>query len=923
MQNNNTKDLSDLELFWQNENEKLIAYDGFSDDLGNLFDDKLNFTHSSGKSVLDFSVFDLDHICIASPAILTLNGKRHTLTLKEYAKLLVINNISPLNLRNAISIYGVIKNVAAFLNFEQERMLTPENIESFHVSFLTRVVTENRWASRLSPPAFRATYGALNFQNAQRILYSLGVEGFFDVRLTKKHIDKTLDNACRSVIAISCAEYKQGGSFNFLSLDMGQYYIDHLKRVYEKDHLFALVCQSAIKTLISQEGYENSALRPTYICEIILGTFDRVNKSNATFSRSNIHKFLNLELFRQYQNHFDKVQSVRLDNIIEVVSALGLNLRFDAIEVVRVLMLQRFYSFSANKTASDVWRDYQLSLGKTEISKNDHNDYTVDDVYKIMENVVAKHKLDKSEFDRSLKKWAKGLMNNKSDVTFKELKAQLDRVSHAMTSLIVAYTGFRKSEFGFPFSAISVHQNLDILDSAHVPFRFVLKWIVPKTCGTTKITREITSQCYLLAAQLKEVLFVPDDAPCLYIDYNKIASGKKTPHESERYIDRRVQLNWEHFVYFYQPFVDIRELERLSTLHIVALSEIEQVRFKHLSKQYDFSSARCTHLLAAKNEVQEGLRRLKACYFAGNKFKKHFKKSLIEYQKTGFITDEHHREIFTEYLSKDTQQWLRSESCHLNLKAMIDIGNEVTLDVRYPTAHAFRHIWAESVLMRYQGDIGAVVQHQFCHLDPSFFMAYLRNKEAKHLMQAARMKVLNSIVDILLCDTDKIGKEYVGGFSFFVKKAASLVEAVTDNEVRALRDRIAGRVISIQPSRFATCVPREGAESRAKCAEMGEINPHNAKPSFCLGCTNAIITSGNIAGIWATIQPFVKECLNDDIMGFMVESHLDTLHSANRRIKELAPSVKNSSSMDKILFYINEAIKSVERKLEAEKGLYE
>jgi hypothetical protein len=326
--------------------------------------------------------------------------------------------------------------------------------------------------------------------------------------------------------------------------------------------------------------------------------------------------------------------------------------------------------------------------------------------------------------------------------------------------------------------------------------------------------------------------------------------------------------------------------------------------------------------LAAKNEVQEGLRRLKACYFAGNKFKKHFKKSLIEYQKTGFITDEHHREIFTEYLSKDTQQWLRSESCHLNVKAMIDIGNEVTLDVRYPTAHAFRHIWAESVLMRYQGDIGAVVQHQFCHLDPSFFMAYLRNKEAKHLMQAARMKVLNSIVDTLLCDTDKIGKEYVGGFSFFVKKAASLVEAVTDNEVRALRDRIAGRVISIQPSRFATCVPREGAESRAKCAEMGEINPHNAKPSFCLGCTNAIITSGNIAGIWATIQPFVKECLNDDIMGFMVESHLDTLHSANRRIKELAPSVKNSS-MDKILFYINEAIKSVERKLEAEKGLYE
>lgn len=201
-------------------------------------------------------------------------------------------------------------------------------------------------------------------------------------------------------------------------------------------------------------------------------------------------------------------------------------------------------------------------------------------------------------------------------------------------------------------------------------------------------------------------------------------------------------------------------------------------------------------------------------------------------------------------------------------------------------------------------------------------MAYLRDKEPKSLIQAARMKVINSIVDTLLLDKNNIGKEYIGGFTRYVKKAVSLTHSVTTHDLLKLREQIAGRVISIQPAYFATCIPRYGGETRAKCADLGNINPQNAKPAFCLSCTNALITNGNIKGIWMTIQPFVKESLNEDVMGFMVESHLPALRSAHNRIKDLH-STENTVSVNKILALIKGAIESIEEKLKSEEAFYE
>lgn len=101
---------------------------------------------------------------------------------------------------------------------------------------------------------------------------------------------------------------------------------------------------------------------------------------------------------------------------------------------------------------------------------------------------------------------------------------------------------------------------------------------------------------------------------------------------------------------------------------------------------------------------------------------------------------------------------------------MMDIISEMLGDVRYPSPHAFRHIWAESILTRYQGDVGAVIRHQFAHLDNSFFMAYLREKDARGIITSAKQRYLNSVVELLITETEYVGEKYVGGMAKFVKR---------------------------------------------------------------------------------------------------------------------------------------------------------
>ncbi|HCH5266173.1 TPA: hypothetical protein NKY76_002887 [Vibrio parahaemolyticus] len=914
---------TELEGFLEDQNQKLLSHPAFLKENGNFFDDVFCFKDTKGSvSRLDFSIFDLPLFKINNVASINVKGNIYSLSLKEYIKLFVLSSISPKASYPVVATYKVLMHVCAFLNTQNGLLLSKDNIEDFHVSFLTQSVNKNGFSKLLSPPSFKGTYGAVKFSKVRNKLNTMGVTGLIGSDLNQRNIEKTLGNVCQSILSIGLNEYKDGGNYNFLGLELGQYYIDYMRQVYEKDYFYTLVLRKTMDSVIDQFSFERSS---TYwnrlFLDTIQGTYtpNKHDKATKTRTRTRVHEAIDRELFTQYNLNLEKTLSLNEGFIHKLVLELGLEMRFDAVEIVRVLMLQKYYPLSAHKSAEQVWQNYLNSLDKTSINNHMVSALTLNDVYTKMTQIILKEKLDKVSFMLSLKEWAFNLMGGISANNFSELSGQMERVTHAMTSLVVSWLGYRKSEFGFPLSAITVEPNVDILDNSHVPFRFKLKWLVPKTNGTTKLDREVTSQCYQVAAQLNDLFKATGDMPCLYESLG--SSLYASPSNcSTAAIELRVNANWISFVSHYQPFEDVATLDHLSTINEAELSSSEKATLKLLQAKYDLSSSRTIHILETCKEVRADLFRLRCSTIIGgsrSKIQIDFKASLVELNNTGRISNDVYAEVVEKHLSTETKNWLISESISFDRKVMADISKELLQGVRYPSPHAFRHIWAEAVLTRYQGDVGAVIRHQFCHLDDSFFMAYLRDKEPQYLIKAARITVLNSIVDILLIDSEHIGQSYLGGFSRYVKKATQLTKAVNQSELIELRQKIVGRVISIRPSHFATCVPREGAESRAKCAEFGDINPHNAKPAFCLNCTNAVITEGNLKGLWLTIQPFVKEALNEDVMGFMLEQHLPILRSGHHRIRKLK-SIKNAESVNKILHFIEKAIQNIEAKLEEE-----
>lgn len=923
----NEPEYSEFELFWQDQNRKLLANNGFDSERGDLNSDKLYIKrHGVGSVELDFTVFELPHLECDKVALINLNGNSYPLSMKQFALISVLSSVTPSSTKPAYASYSMLLHLAYFLKSSGFSELTSCNIEAFHLSYLTESVTPDGVFSRLSPMSYNGSYGAFSFINNRNAIKALGVSGVIGTSLTVRKIDNALNHACQVVLGCTLSEFKQGGSYDFLSLELGQYYVDFCRQVYESDYFYTSICHKAVTAAWEKYGLRNKKhneishiLRvfPTVIKNTYIPHEGKLGK-NYTSLNEVAHSF-NESLFDLYTEHFDKVQSLSEKNLYSVAEKLGLASRSDAVEIIRVLMLQKYYPFTASKSPESVWKAYLSSLDKTHLDSYLIRNISIEQVYEAMSHVLEKDRLDHSGFSKSLSEWFHRLTIRNPNVTYHQMNLEFERVSDAMTCLVVAWLGYRKSEFGFPLNAIHTEPNLDILDNSHVPFRFKLKWVVPKTNKVTKIDREITSQCYQVVAQLSDLFQSTEGEPCLYTSTGSHKNNAAS-NESGRYIESRVKSNWEAFVWGYLPFEEINKLSELSKKDISALDSHEQRLLNVLSKKYDLSSARSKHLLDTSKEVRRDFPRL-YCTGFGQKKQKAFKESLIEYHQSGNITNAVHKEIINKYLSEETRVWLRAPQINLDVKAMGDISNELLQGVRYPTPHAFRHIWAEAVLNRYQGDVGAVIRHQFCHLDDSFFMAYLRNKEAKDLISVARSKVLNSIIDTLIVENKEIGKKYLGGFARFVGKASHVTKAVTSSEVRALKEQISKRVISLNSSYFATCIPREGGESRAKCSELGEMNPQNAKPSFCLGCTNALITEGNLKGVWMTLQPLVKESLNEDVMGFMVQHHLPTLRSGYKRIRELQND-RNVESVSKILQFIEKAMTTIETKLAEEEDLY-
>ncbi|PML49704.1 hypothetical protein BCT76_07660 [Vibrio tasmaniensis] len=917
-----------IDSFWYDQNLKLTANPFFISDKGDVYSDTWHFKvkRNGSTTTLDFSWFDLPVFNHEFISTYLKDGYDSPLNAKEYAKLVCLSVINPTSVKYALPAYQMMLHLFAFLKENNETSLTASLLESFWTSFMARTVNQDGFVNRISTPSYRGAIDSFRFHTIRNNLKALGVVGVIDFSLTQNKIEKSLDEVCQSQYSTTLTEFKKGGSLNFLGLELGQYYVDYLNQVYQNDFLYTSVCRLVFESvdtkygMKSLDGGSSSSLREVMLTAILEGVEYKSTAHRVGINFNALTVEVKYALFEEYSKRFELVTSLKDQSIEALVIELGLCSRSDSVELIRILMLQKYLGLEGHKTPNEVWLGYLLSLDKAFLEAESLSQLSVNDVYEKMQTIVSEQRLEREQFLADIGAWATEKFSHSDNKTYQTFKAVIGISFHAMTNLVVAWTGYRQSEFGFPLSAIQPESNLDILDNAHVPFRFKLKWFVPKTGGSTKINREVTSQCYQVAAQLNEVFGHEGDEPCLY-SYAGTAK-KESVNQSAIYIDNRVRANWEGFIRAYQPFHDVIKLDTLNSKHATQLTVNETKELEFLSAKYSIGSARYKNLLSCAQEVKKDWLRLSCTAFNSSKAQVALKASLILFSKGEPLENTRHQEIIETYLSDETKALLTSGSVDLNdKKTMRDISSELLKDVRYPSPHAFRHVWAESVLTRYQGDVGAVIRHQFAHLDNSFFMAYLRDKDARGVMQSAKWRYINSLVELLIIESEQVGGKYLGGLAQFVQKVTSLTQVKDDNGMLALREAVSGRIIDIQVNPFATCIPRDGADSRAKCSKMGSLNPQDTKPEFCLNCTNALITEGNIKGIWQVVQPMVKESLQEHAFGFLLEAHLPTLKSSWKRIKELR-SEENSVSVDKILAAITKAINAIESKVKEEEELY-
>src|SRR5690606_38130366 len=96
-----------------------------------------------------------------------------------------------------------------------------------------------------------------------------------------------------------------------------------------------------------------------------------------------------------------------------------------------------------------------------------------------------------------------------------------------------------------------------------------------------------------------------------------------------------------------------------------------------------------------------------------------------------------------------------------------EITAEILGSCKYPTAHAFRHMWAEAVLRRFSGDLGSFIRSSFKHVSKDMWQAYICDKANIHTLKSAKREVISSLLNSYIA---KEGEGFAGGMSKYIDR---------------------------------------------------------------------------------------------------------------------------------------------------------
>lgn len=710
---------------------------------------------------------------------------------------------------------------------------------------------------------------------------------------------------------MTLTDYKEGGSFNYLGLDVGKHYIDHCLHLFETHCVYICAIRHTQRAIFSTQNQSFPKNPANLILGKVLGgqTVDAIRRTSTlkTVTEQKIvafESFVHQQFFEAYATAELIVNAFKLDTINRIAKECHLPERYDAQEFIRSLLFVDVFG-EHGKTKQTIWKEYQATLCKAALpDETAMLSVTLAEFEFITANILSELRKEMPADTQGMRLFLKA---QSSALPTPLDKHPLNGMAYfnKMASIIedagavgfVGLTGWRASEYGFSLSNIDIDINPDPLDNQYTPWRFNVRWKVPKTSENTPLPREITLGSYILAAQLAHLNLADKTAPAMYKD--KTVKQKK---DVAKAIIEAMPTCWSDFVNNYSIFKDIEVWQHLKAKD--SLAKEDEADLDKLKSTYRFDEASMRLMIKMKNELKDALPRV---LLAQDKnFEKAVGARLREYIEGNAPKDI--TELFDAHLSKETKAKLKSGEVELDKAGVRFVRSEFLGDAVYATAHAFRHIFAEAVLRRYRGDVGRFIRSHFKHLDERFFMAYLRDKEYRVIQQIATRHVINSVVRLHMDSIEDEHREYAGGVDRFLSKAIAITHVYSDEaQKEKLAQAAVKRVLAIKSNPWASCLLRDGTQKNAKCSVNGEPQRQNAQPRLCLGCINADIAEGNFNGIVVYINQDVAACRNPELPWFIKEPHYHTVTLALKRVEELRLN-SNNPTYDKFITHLKETL---------------
>ncbi|HCS65122.1 MAG TPA: hypothetical protein DIW64_14220 [Cellvibrio sp.] len=687
---------------------------------------------------------------------------------------------------------------------------------------------------------------------------------------------------------LTYADWMAGGTLNNLTLDYGQYYIEHCMKFFGENIAFATAISATYASVdhFCQTIQRERSTVLQWTTEILNGrsTEDIVGFSDSSNGRTSSRTIESLRdlVVQQFQKVYSDESFLTL-----ILSEAGI---IPLLELLNINTSQANYDRMSAITWN--WMSTQNRDETSQLLAQTDSSLTLEKFLAVLDILRLKHNSTTFNMPTIEDYHSLGIFEPVRLNSHNKPARKLARLVEAagLTSL-VALTGWRQSEFGFSISDLKKMLNADLLDQHAFPFRYQIHWFVFKTGGDIRQWREITFYTNVLIERMQRLTVADANHPCLY----RTNSQRSNLQDSTASVSRAVTLLWTHYAHNYEPFKMIEELERWHQIAAMKSNNetLSSIDLKDFNRLIALRTIEEWQSLDISGDLREAYRICRQQlpllqFFLADAASVDKMNWLVRYKNQTLRPD--WIELIDNILSDETKSWIASldESACKQVGIVKPIISELIADYLYPSPHAFRHIWVEAVYRRRDGDIGWIVRSHFKHITRSQWLAYVRNKDNRAIHRAAKEEVISSLVHNYL---DKRGQGYTGNLHVWLRRILNKTHVLTSNEQKDFFDRIATvEIVDVRSNPWGYCLLKRRTQAKAKCAAFGIPEQHNAAPDLCLSCIHNLMQPEHVDWLVFSAAPHVESLKSPGVPNIFRDASIEFVSSVMKQVKSLDPN---------------------------------